>query len=549
MSAPTETSAPVKAARAADDPTTQEWQRLSPRMLAVHPIQELLRGSPALIALLLLGHGKANGDYWSLAALVIVLALGVMRWLTTTYRITPRHVQVRRGILKRSVLSAPRDRIRSVDLTSHWLHRLLGLARVTVGTGTSDRKGDGGLKLDALSVEQAEELREQLLHGASAPVVAPRPTAAATTTPATSVAVPIEGGKAGKTTGAVKTPAAKPIPATDSGLLATWSPSWIRYGPLSLSGIVTVLVIFAFGSQIVSAGHIHLSHFGPLRALGHQLHHAPVLLAVLEVVVLAAIAVGLASTARYVLRFWNFRLTRTGRGTLHISHGLVSTRSTTVEERRLRGVEISQTLLLRLAGAARCVAITTGLKVGRGAERGGSLLLPPAPIAVAREVAGAVLGDAAPMTAPVTRHGTRAHRRRYTRALGFAVLVTGLLLLLHATAGLPNLAWQLSLVLFPVNLLLAADRYRNLGHALVDGWLVSARGSLVRRRSAISGDGIIGWKMRRTFFQRRAGLVTLTATTAAGRQGYPVQDVELVAGVALANAVTPDLLRPFLAEP
>jgi putative membrane protein len=47
-------------------------------------------------------------------------------------------------------------------------------------------------------------------------------------------------------------------------------------------------------------------------------------------------------------------------------------------------------------------------------------------------------------------------------------------------------------------------------------------------------------------FQRRAGLTTLTATTAAGRQGYDVQDVEVDEALSVAEALLPGLLDPFL---
>jgi putative membrane protein len=51
--------------------------------------------------------------------------------------------------------------------------------------------------------------------------------------------------------------------------------------------------------------------------------------------------------------------------------------------------------------------------------------------------------------------------------------------------------------------------------------------------------------MRRSLFQRRAGLMTLTATTAAGRQSYRVQDVGTMAGVELADSAIPGLLSEF----
>ncbi len=59
-------------------------------------------------------------------------------------------------------------------------------------------------------------------------------------------------------------------------------------------------------------------------------------------------------------------------------------------------------------------------------------------------------------------------------------------------------------------------------------------------------DGIIGWNLEQSFFQRRAGLVTLVATMAAGRQRYAVQDIPLEDAVRLADRAMPGLLTPFL---
>jgi len=102
------------------------------------------------------------------------------------------------------------------------------------------------------------------------------------------------------------------------------------------------------------------------------------------------------------------------------------------------------------------------------------------------------------------------------------------------------------LVLVPCGVALAYDRYRSLGHALVGRFLVARRGSLVRRRYMLDCDGIIGWNLTQSFFQRRLGLATLAATTAAGRQRYDVQDVPLAEAVRLADQALPGLLAPFL---
>ena len=131
-------------------------------MLLVHPVQELRRAIIPLLVLIVFGQGDRN--LWPYAAVLIVIALGLIRWFTTTYRVTPTQIQVRRGLLGRSTLSVPRDRVRTVDVTSHLMHRVLGLARITIGTGQTDRKKEDGLRLDALTTEAAVRLRNELLH-------------------------------------------------------------------------------------------------------------------------------------------------------------------------------------------------------------------------------------------------------------------------------------------------------------------------------------------------------------------------------------------------
>jgi putative membrane protein len=106
-------------------------------------------------------------------------------------------------------------------------------------------------------------------------------------------------------------------------------------------------------------------------------------------------------------------------------------------------------------------------------------------------------------------------------------------------------AGAVSLILLPAAALLALDRYRGLGHALPGRHLVTRTGGLRRRTVTLQRDGVIGWTLRQSPFQRRAGVVTLEAVTAAGRGGYPVLDVGTQEAVALADATTPDLLGPF----
>ncbi|MFL6074084.1 MAG: PH domain-containing protein [Mycobacteriales bacterium] len=513
----TSPSVPATAGHA-DDVT---WRRLSNRMLLVHPVQELIRALPALAGLLIAGTSGGQGPLWSLAGVAVVTGLGLLRWFTTTYRIGPERVELRRGLLRRRVLSVPRDRIRTVDVTAHAMHRLLGLAKVTVGTGRSDRKDDSGIKLDGLSAAAAASLREELLHWRGA-----RPAAAGTP-------------------GAAGAPDLAKAAEVETEL-ARFRPEWVRYAPFTLSGLVTIGILAGFSGHLLSQAHLHPGRFGPLRDAADRVREAPLPVAIAQVVVGLAVAIAVLSTIGYLLAFANFRLTRHSGGTLHVSRGLITTRATSIEERRLRGVELNEPLLLRLVRGGRCQAITTGLRVGRGS--GGTLLLPPAARTEAERVAVAVLGTAEPLACPLTPHGPAARQRRYTRALAGAALLVAAVLALAWLVGLPAWVWVGSFAAPPVAALLAADRYRALGHAMVGGRLVSRRGSIVRRRSVLACDGIIGWNLRRSFFQRRAGLATLTATTAAGAQRYDVPDVPDGEALRLADAALPGLLTPFLAD-
>jgi putative membrane protein len=506
----------VDATETAVSEAGERWRRLSPRMLAVHPVMELRRLLFPLLAVLIgLRDGNGGeGGWWALGIGGIGIALGFLRYFTTSYRITPAHVQVRRGLVRRRTLTVPRDRIRTVDVTSNVLHRIFGLARVTVGTGQTDKKNDG-VKLDGLNAADAENLHRELLHR---PAVSPVPDA---------------------------TVAARPASET---VLVALDPAWVRYGPFTLSGLVAIGVLFGLGSRLVNESHVDPAKIGVVHDSIAYLRERPLPVAILLVAAAVVLFTVIASTVGYVLSFWNFKLSRHSSGTLHVRRGLLTTRSTTIEERRLRGVELSEPLLLRSVRGARVLAIATGLRVGRGSDRGGSVLLPPAPRAVALDVAGTVIGDVDPLTVALTRHGVRAVRRRFTRALGVSSVVILIVLAFVVVAGAPWWAFWTALALLPIGAFLARDRAGNLGHALTDDWLVSRNGSLVRRRYVLRTDAVIGWNLTTSLFQRRAGLTTLVATTAGGRQQYSVPDVEDAEAIRLARAAVPGLLEQFLTD-
>ncbi|MDQ3826474.1 MAG: PH domain-containing protein, partial [Actinomycetota bacterium] len=147
-----------------------------------------------------------------------------------------------------------------------------------------------------------------------------------------------------------------------------------------------------------------------------------------------------------------------------------------------------------------------------------------------------------PTRTTLRRHPLVALRRRLVRAALPALAVAAALWLAPA----PAWATWAALGLLPMTALLAVDAYRNLGHALTSSYLVTRHGAGVRWTVALQRSGVIGWTVSQSLFQRRSGLVTLTATTAAGHGGYAVIDVLAAEGLAVAQHAVPGLLEPFL---
>ena len=486
------------------------WQRLDPRMLLVYPVRELLRFLPVLIGLLLAGTASGRTDWWHGLGVAIPVALGVLRYFTTYFRITATRVELRRGLLNRHRLSTALDRVRTVDISASLTHRLLGLTTVRIGTGTASQDEEDHLDLDGLPVARARRLRADLLR-LGAPVAEP---------------------------GAAPQQADRVVLRLD--------PAWVRFAPLTTSGLVLAGGALGVAAQAANT-------FGGLGRLDtdelvDSTSGWSAVLAIPTGVVLLLLLVSALAIGGYLVTNWGFTLTHTGpaqRGAWHLRRGLLTTRETTLDDERVTGVTTAVPLGLRLAGGGRVSAIVTGLGTG---DSGSALLAPPAPLSVIDRVAGEVLGTSAPLDAELTGHGPRARARRYTRALVPAAVVVAAAGLL---VGLDQVSvWSLAVVLaLPACALLARDRAAALGHALVDGHLVARSGSLDRRRDALAVHGVIGWNLRSTWFQRRAGLTTLVATTAGGRQSVTVLDVPDGAALALAHAAMPDLLGQFLEVP
>ncbi|WP_405903821.1 PH domain-containing protein [Streptomyces sp. NBC_00656] len=490
-----------------------DWRRLDRRTVLATALVTagVAAGAAVPTTLGLSGRfGFASAVAWVAAGAALLIAgsagADYVRWRRTRYRIGADRVELHTGLLLIRRRSLARERIRSVDLTAHPLQRVLGLVTVRIGTG-EHHGDDSTLELDPVLRAEGERLRRALL----------------------------ERGLTGASG------------SHREGELATLDPRWIRYAPVSfvapaLGGAAAGAVLqvsdwFGAQGQVIEWASDRLRDF--------SLPSVLVLLAVAATLAGAVGALGL-----WVEMWWNYRLEREPGGTLRIRRGLLTSRSVSIEERRLRGVDLVEPLGVRLLGAARVDAITTGLAKDDEEQHGDhNTLLPAAPRPVADGAAAAVLRETvSPTAAVLTPHPPAARGRRLRRAcwaVGVPVLVQALLGALLT----PVLLWTAlgcAVVGLPVGVLLARDAYRGLGHALSGGYLVTRSGSLRRSTAALERAGVIGWTVRQSYFQRRAGLLNITATTAAGAGAYTVYDADASEGLAFASEAVPGLLEPFL---
>jgi putative membrane protein len=490
----------------------REWQRLDPMMLLVHPIREVLRFLPALIGLLLAGSASGGGQWWwNVLAIGGPVALGIARYLTTSFRISEGRVELRRGLLNKHVLSTPIDRVRTVDITASPIHRVLGLTTVRIGTGTASKQGEDELALDGIRARAAELLRTDLLHRTASPEERQ-----AATSPDNAVVV------------------------------AGFEPRWLWYAPFTSSGLVIAAAVLGGGSQLLDASGLwdHLR----LDAAAENVAGLSVLVLVPVIAVGLLLVASVLAVGGYLVTNFGFTVTYTRSDhAWHLRRGLFTTRETSMDANRLRGVNLVEPLGLRLARGARLSAIVTGLN---REQQGSSTVVPPAPEGVAHHVAAQILGTTDPLLAPLVEHGRAAVRRRYTRALAVPLLLSAALVTLVLLADVPADVLWLSPLALAVGAGLGVDRARGLGHALVPrqqpGHLVARSGSLMRRRVMLEAPAIIGWTMTATWFQRRVGLTTLVATMAGGRQAMEVLDVPEAEGTAVARDAVPGLVDQFL---
>ncbi|WP_051872230.1 PH domain-containing protein [Streptomyces sclerotialus] len=484
------------------------WERLNARLIWVNLARLLLSLLPTALSLLFLGTGRRLADLWpALVATgigVFISVSDVVRWLRTRYRVTEELVEIKTGRILRVYRQVPRERIRAVDLKAKLRHRLAGLRVVFISSGRTRP----ALKLDAVSKDMAEALRRELVPGTAADEA----DAAARETPIARV---------------------------------RWF--WIFYNVINIWGmLVGGLLLWSLdsmlalvGADLIGALDRVIDGLSPNSYVRYALWAG-----VVFVLGLAALASG------FIKDNWDFELVRKTKedGTALVTRqGLLSTREVDRDDRRLRGIHLSEPLFWRWIRLTETAVISTGLASWSLTSEPASSILPRGPADEARRVAALVLpGPVPPLEAPLRRHPRAALFRRLLWAVTFCVVLAGLLAWLGATRAVPGGLWVVPLWALPLTAVPAVVAYRALGHTYAGRYLVMRHGLSRRQTAVLHRDAVLGLKVRQTLVQRWLGLVSVGTPTAAGLRFYQAPDMRVEQFLTLTGEAVPELLAEFL---
>jgi putative membrane protein len=427
----------------------------------------------------------------ALAALFVGLPLAVLSWWRFRYRVAGGRLEVRSGLVNRTTRVVPLDRVRGVDLTAPFLHRLLGLVKVEVeaSAGGSDK---AELSLAAVSRAEGEALRERLLSGARAETAAEPPA----------------------------------LYRASPRLLALGGVTSGRY---LLAPAAVVGVLFNLADDL-PGGLVE-------RATGA----AEVLIPTDPVGIAAAVVAGAAlvllfAAAGSLLVDWEFTLRAEG-DRLTAERGLLTRRVVSIDRERIRGLDVRDTPLRRRFGLAGVTAIAGGVR-GSG---GRTALAPVVPTGAVVRLLRSVDPPAPEPSARLAAHPRPARGRRLARVLPLPVLLTAVAVALGwwwlAAVGLAA-----TIAVVP----LAVDRYRQLGHRYDGRRLAVREGSLLRRWTELDPAEIVSFELRRSPTQRRAGLATVVLHLGEGAGSRRALDAGAEQAGTLLAQLRPPVFGPLV---
>lgn len=474
---------------------TSEPRQLHPAAIAVltlNSLREVAVPVGVAIAVAVFGGGfddagVLRGAVFAAIATIGATVAGWLRWITTTYQVTPDAIRLRRALLSVKETAVPLGRVQALDSVQGPLQRLLGVVALHVQTAGGSKEGE--IVLDAVTPSEVEELRTA--------VAAQRKEG------------PAESGTTGpEAPSVVGLAAAGPSDPTVAGPPAAEAFPSRRISRRDL--LVAALTAGQLGVIVPAlAGLGQLAD--ELLSTGRDIDEAsglvPSTVSEWLLAAFALLAVGwLLSVLGAIVAFSGFTITREA-DRLRIRRGLLQRREATVPVARIQAVRLVEGLLRQPFGLAAVRVEVAGYAAEPAAAQ---TLFPLLRRAELREFLDALLPELADEPRALQRPPRRA-LWRYVGLPGAAGLGAGGLACLAIPASSP---WPL-LAALPLGLW-GWFAWRAAGWRLAAGRLVVRSRPLARVTVLCPTRLLQEHAVRQTLFQRRAGLATLRVKVGAG---------------------------------
>lgn len=486
-------------------PAERPLSRLHPATLLIE-IPGALRGFvlPLLIVLVFTGSWDRVGRslLYALGFVGLGIVFTLLRYFTLRFGVRGENLVIQSGLFVRSLRTIPLDQIQNVDVRRGLVHRWLKVCEVRVETaGSSDAEAE----FSVVSERVATVLREELLERR-----------------APSRSEPSEAG--------ADAPAAEEVlRAASLRDLAVAGATETRVGAF-------LAFLFAMGENLREGGFDLREWFDARFAA--ILGEGPLATAfVFATLVLVFLVVGwTASIVLTIVRWYGFKLLATPLG-LRRRFGLLTQFEALVRRERIQLVMLEANPVRRAIGHASMKVQTAG-SVADHESSGSTVLMPMLPTAEIDGLLRHVFAGSSFDDGKLERVHPKALRRGFVRA-SLRLFAFGVVPIAYATNTVGAGIAAVFALLFAA--WIAWARYRALGYAVFDDYLVARAGVWTRRWWIVPKDRVQTLVMTRDPMQRVSGLATLVIDT-AGAAGHSVARI-VDLDVDRARSIFDDLLQ------
>ena len=452
----------------------------------LHPLSWLfvliqqLKSFALPILVLLFGPGGNTWELWGLVGAGVLVLVSLAQYFTFRFRVTGDGLEIRSGVLQRSLRNIPWQRVHNVALHQSVLHRLFRVAEVRLESA-------GGIRPEAemrvLSLEDARDLEALIRSHGSTP------------------------GEAG-------TVAVEP---ESHVLLDLPTSEVVRLGLISNRGMLVVAAGIGALAQVSPKvfGNAMEDGGGLLLGWGRELHLGAVgwLLGAMALVAMFIVALRILSVVHALLQFHGFVLSESGRR-LSVRRGLLTRLRANMPRRRIQAWSLQEGLVHRWFGrrSLRVDSASVDSANGQRSLRDLAPVATPSAIdALVRHLLPAVQWppeDWRPLH-------PRAWRRQFALPATAVLAATAVMVFREGPWGLAVLA------ALPVVLARAHIWARHAGYSVSDGLVAVREGWLERHWRFAETGKLQALRLSRSPFDRRHGMATLLLDTAGASPFEP----------------------------